>query len=487
MKLASIKLAILFVLLLSLSAFGQQQGLTFDFLGGGARAAGMGKAFLAVSDDGTAGTWNPAGLYVHEKTMMVFSYGYFMPRGRMTYRYDQPNWYGYNHEGAFGSLNYLNIVTPLRIKGHHVVGNVSYSRNFDVYNRFGEILFGHNYWLSDEPNSLSETQGGLSHVSFGLGTRVYDQFSFGLSANIYTGDVVTEETRYIYGDTTISSTHILVENWVYTTDSLRLSGFNLSFGMLYVGDNLRAGAVIRTPFNMKGESDSTQVYITTLNGVGLGYGYNVPRPFLESDTIYTLPTRASKIEIPLTIGLGLAYNIDDNWLVSGDVEYKKFSGKKIYNMAGGDALSWGPSGGDPIIEYTDTMNIPNFSDVFQFRIGTEYILNTSIGEIPLRLGFRNEAFPQGSIESYGIEYTGPLASVPDSSQIFYKFNYGTNQITGFSLSGGTGIHWSQVLLDVAYTYSHFEQDIYRYESGTRQRIYNEWKNHQVTMTFTGYF
>ena len=30
--------------------------------GSGARAAGMGNAFIAVSDDGTAASWNPAGL-----------------------------------------------------------------------------------------------------------------------------------------------------------------------------------------------------------------------------------------------------------------------------------------------------------------------------------------------------------------------------------------------------------------------------------------
>jgi len=38
------------------------QGVSLNRPGSGARAAGMGNAFIAVSDDGTAASWNPAGL-----------------------------------------------------------------------------------------------------------------------------------------------------------------------------------------------------------------------------------------------------------------------------------------------------------------------------------------------------------------------------------------------------------------------------------------
>src|SRR5262245_63808849 len=39
-----------------------QIGTRFTRPGAGARAAGMANAFIAVSDDGTAASWNPAGL-----------------------------------------------------------------------------------------------------------------------------------------------------------------------------------------------------------------------------------------------------------------------------------------------------------------------------------------------------------------------------------------------------------------------------------------
>src|SRR5207247_5699840 len=38
------------------------QNIVFTRSGSGARAAGMANAFVAVSDDGTAASWNPAGL-----------------------------------------------------------------------------------------------------------------------------------------------------------------------------------------------------------------------------------------------------------------------------------------------------------------------------------------------------------------------------------------------------------------------------------------
>ena len=50
-------------LLLAGSATAHAQiGLSLNRAGSGARAAGMGDAFIAVSDDGTAASWNPAGL-----------------------------------------------------------------------------------------------------------------------------------------------------------------------------------------------------------------------------------------------------------------------------------------------------------------------------------------------------------------------------------------------------------------------------------------
>ena len=49
-------------------------------VGSGARAVGMGGAFIAVADDATAASWNPAGLTQLKKPEISFAYSYFRRR-----------------------------------------------------------------------------------------------------------------------------------------------------------------------------------------------------------------------------------------------------------------------------------------------------------------------------------------------------------------------------------------------------------------------
>jgi long-subunit fatty acid transport protein len=49
-------------------------------VGSGARAVGMGGAFIAVADDATAASWNPAGLTQLKKPEFSFALSYFSRR-----------------------------------------------------------------------------------------------------------------------------------------------------------------------------------------------------------------------------------------------------------------------------------------------------------------------------------------------------------------------------------------------------------------------
>lgn len=475
MKLSLFKASILFALILATTACGQEQGLSFNFFGGGARSEGMGQAFLAVSDDGTAGSWNPAGLYIQERTMMVFSYGFLMPRGELSYYIDNALYETYSHGGSYGAINYWNVLSPVRIKGHHVVMNMSYARNFDTYYKFSENLF--RGWMGNEPNAFLDKQGGVSSINLSMGTRIYKQLSFGVAGNLYTGRVVTEETRKFsrdiytfYGNATYASD-------VRSIDSTSFSGFNTTIGFMYTGDAFKVGAVIKTPFNLKGESDSTLYMLSTRNDIGVGQDDSWG--IFQTDTVY-VDNMTSRMEMPLVVGLGLSYQVNDNWLAAGDIEYRKFSGKKVKNL---EALFITPGGDTEERFYTRD---PNWSNVIQFRIGTEYILNTAKGDIPLRAGFRNEAFPEGNISGYEVVYDGAKGNpVNDSTRISYIFNFNDEQVKGYSIAFGTGIHWSQILLDLAYTYTTYDQSVLTSDNALKSE--NNWKNHHLNVTFTGYF
>ncbi len=487
MKLSLFKAALLVTVILTTTAFAQEQGLTFNFFGGGARSEGMGQAFLAISNDGSAGGWNPAGLNVHEKTLMAFSYGFLMPRGKYTFYESSMLSRSYAHSGDFGALNDLSIITPMRIKNHHVVLNLSYTRNFDAYYKFAErLVMPYLYFRASEggfvylpfrlgsndtlPNTQYERHGGINSINFAFGTRLYDKLSLGMSANIYTGTVVTKEQRNLGMDIQYLGFTYSAHSGIDLIDSTKYSGFNATIGMLYVAEGLRAGLVVKTPFNLVGESDSSLYRTTTLN--------NVADPNY-TDTVY-IDNMSSKIESPLIVGAGLGYNASENLLLSADLEFRNFSNKVVKNL---DSILL-TAGGEKLEFYHDTD--PHWSNVIQFRLGAEYLFHSSIGTIPLRAGFRNEAFPFGNISNYGVIYQGEKgAAGNDSSRVSYAFQYNRGcKVTGVSFALGTGIQWSQIILDMAYTYTTYEQKI---SKDSVLRAKNKWNNHHLNFTFTGYF
>ncbi|MCX6827039.1 MAG: hypothetical protein NTV06_07230, partial [candidate division Zixibacteria bacterium] len=223
-------------------------------------------------------------------------------------------------------------------------------------------------------------------------------------------------------------------------------------------------------YHKKNLSPSTY-RITRLNGVINGS---------LSDTLY-VDRMTSKMEMPLMVGLGTAYHVNDNLLLAADLEFRNFAGKVVENL---DSVYF-TSSGERIESYYK--KDPHWKNIWQFRVGGEYIFNTAVGEIPVRLGFRNEAFPGGDVSNYEVRYPGPKGSSGsnnDSARIAYVFDYNTNQTTGLSISAGTGIRWSQIILDIAYTFTSYKQKFYQDDI---LKTENKWKNHHLNLTFTGYF
>jgi len=492
MKLSLFKTTIMFFLILTTTAYSQHQGLGFNFYGGGARSEGMGQAYIALSDDGAAGSWNPAALYVHEKTLMGFSYGSLAPRGYNKYIANATRTLVFDHSGTVSGINDWNIISPLRIKDHHVVLNVSFVRNIDSYFEFREKLYDwsdfdpDNPLDDDDPNAFMQRKGGIHSVNFAMGTRINKQLSFGASANIYTGSVVTDEKRSAIIDIDAidgGAAHGVIS--FRTIDSTSYSGFNFTLGLQYASGKFRSGLMLRTPFILKATSDSTLYIEPAVNGIPAS-----PGGTFDADTVY-IDDMTSKLEMPIMLGFGLAYDITDNWLVSTDLEYRGFKGKTVENL---DSLLL-TSTGDRDEFYSSVDSTPNWSNVIQFRFGTEYMLDTKFGDIPLRLGVRTEVFPSGNISNYTVTYesensasgtqeTDGSSFEVDNRRVSYAFIYDTDKVTGYSLSAGTGIHWSQILLDFGVTYTTYRQSVYQ-DNVLRSK--NRWQNYHFNFGFVGYF
>lgn len=489
----------LFVILTA-SVFGQTnftiEGFKFDFQGSGARAEGMGKAFLSVSDDNTAGSWNPAGLYELDRPILSISYGSLTPKGEsetinedfiLRDVFDPVT----THSGNISGVSGINFVAPLRIKGHPFVGSFSYTRNNQEYSalnqsfdrlRVVEIpIFGDQSFF-DSTNFMvgleSQLKGGLASVNFGLGSRIYKNYSFGVALNVYAGNTIRETSQFAFSDsvTLYPSLQIVrgVED-VQVIDTNKFSGFNFTIGTKYNGEKLNAALVVRTPFALSVNTGKSIFVVGSINEL----------PIIEgTDTTY-FDDILVKYDVPLIIGAGISYQLTEKLLFAMDAEYKGFSGSKVNTR---DSLFLDP-GGDNTEYFTEID--PEWNSVLSIRMGGEYKIPTGIGTIPVRAGFGYLPRVIPNTEP------GPnVVVIPDTVDVYtldidsLNLDIKTSTSTELSLSLGTGIWWKQIHLDFAYSVSFYDRDAVTFNRGTKllEDLYTQKnKDHHFNFTFTGYF
>lgn len=485
-------------MLLAASGFGQVQGIraglqnfNFDFAGGGARAEGMGKAYIALSDDVTGGGWNPAGLHLHDGPIVGISWSRLSPRGKTTASLLSTTT-ELNHSGSFSSISALNLVAPIRIKGHKFVGSVNFNRNYD---EFDASSFGFEETIADSVFSPILGTGATSqeylHVingvpghrrlsleeqldgsfdtwNFSFGTMLYKKISFGISANIFAGTVVHHvlEKDSISGlESNISfnqpATHVLSSELI---DSIRFSGLNFNIGLKYNGERTTAGLMIRTPMSIKAGAVSTLFRVINLNGL----------PF---DSIIILTPNIDppliKYNMPLMVGGGISHRIKDNFLVALDAEYRAYSNSNfkirdsvLINAAGNNTEFFTDAD-------ADTVRTAMWLDGVVIRMGGEYMKKTGLGTIPIRAGFSYVPVPPASL---------------DSTKAGEKFA-DASIVANYNFSVGSGIYWEQIHLDAAYTYTTRSRDVVQFDLDSKENFVTdyEFKNHHFSLSFTGYF
>jgi long-subunit fatty acid transport protein len=163
----------------------------------------------------------------------------------------------------------------------------------------------------------------------------------------------------------------------------------------------------------------------------------------------------AKYDMPLMVGAGVAFRASENLLLAADAEYRHFSGGKI-NLR--DSLRIDPGGHNE--EYFTKFD-PKWNNVFVVRLGGEYLRRTGIGLIPVRAGLGYVPVPSPNVDISG----------------------GTSTVVNYDLSLGTGIHWSQIHLDWAYTYSTADRET----ADSFATVAEKNRNHHFNFTFTGFF
>jgi len=445
--------ALVLLLILSSTAYGQWEALSFDFTGGGARAAGMGKAYLALSDDVNGLSWNPAGVYVVEKPVLGVSWSSLSPKGA-TNVLSPSHYRHFEHSGSIDEVTDFSFAAPVRIKGHQFVGSFSYTRSFDAFED-RESFFAGYIFVPDvgdtayvEETSRNQLSGGANTVNFGFGTRFYGNLSFGVSANIYSGSILREIQTYVY------LPDLFIEDWrqsadveqfISTLDTNKISGVNFTLGLKYAGEKISSGLIVKTPFELKMDFDILIYNILMINDLVEDDG---------TDTIYFMDN-VTKYDMPWTVGLGLAYHASENFVVAADAELRAFKGGKIYVR---EDVTINP-GGDNIETWIELD--PRWDNVFTLRLGSEYLWQTGIGTVPLRGGMG-------------------LCQMPDQNAwLAEDLSVERSTATCYHFSLGTGLHWEQIRFDASYLVS------------TIDRVWGTLdytnRNHHLNLSFTGVF
>ena len=250
-------------------------------VGSGARAVGMGGAFIAVADDATAASWNPAGLTQLKKPEISFAYSYFKRRDDFSSR-SHPETSGVQ-KSSTDDLNYVSFAYPFELFDRNMIVSLNYQllyefeRDIDT-NINSKSLFS---FIKTAKEKIDFTQSGsLKALAPAFAIEVTPDFSLGFTFNIWTDNLFwsngwtskTTINKKVFSGGMLSGGGTL-EEVEKLTDYDRyygFTGFNMNIGFLWdINRYFTLGGVIKTPFTADIKHEQMITTRTRVPGVPL--------------------------------------------------------------------------------------------------------------------------------------------------------------------------------------------------------------------------
>ena len=373
--------------------------------GSGARAAGMGNAFIAVSDDGTAASWNPAGLsqlrkpelsLVHSASWRnLFLEGYrARDRSALFTALRTPN--------TTTDLEFASAAVPFTVRDRPVTVQVGWRRLFQVSGRSQGDVRRIPVSQTGRPESLlrfdNNSSGSVDLWSLAGAVRVTSRLSVGWSTDFYRG--AWQQRLNISEDPGI----LMGTDFVATQSSNEIGDHTMNLGLLLAYPSVRVGVVYHGPLR--------SVFEATTSARSSLAGPSDER--LGRDD-------GGELRFPHSIGLGGAWLPRPLVRLALDVTYDEWTKFLISTKTPG-ASERVQSGFDNLPpELSATRN------TVTVNAGLERLFPVRGRYVPLRLGFTRE--PQGQRDPW-------LRDNSDQTV----------------LAAGTGLNSNSVKLDIALEY-----------------------------------
>jgi long-subunit fatty acid transport protein len=366
-------------------------------VGSGARAMGMGGAFISIADDATATSWNPSGLVQldRKESSFVHVLGHRIERDRFLI---QPLTSA-RQSVNFSDLNYLSYVNPFTWNDQIMAVAVTFQ---NLYNFDRELNIP---VLSDYPMTFQEKQyeieqsGNFYVLGIAYALKVSPSFYMGLTFNLWDNNycswdsIERQKGKIFYRP----------NNVIYYTNSLtrnhyEIQGINFNLGLMYrVNKKIILGAVLKTPF--KGDFNWRKESL-------------VNQPDLVEKTNFTnvspnIYNGVEKIKMPMSYGIGISYKYSERFSIALDIYHTEWH-KFMRELSSGDRLS-ALTGGYDFIQIKDTT---------QIRIGFEYLKHYTSQTIPVCMGLFYDPAPAAN---HVDDYYG--FSIGSGIQIFERYHF----------------------------------------------------------------
>ena len=326
-------------------------------VGSGARALGMGSAFIAIADDATAASWNPGGLTQLEapEFSIVYAWKWQSERFSSTPHPELEGTYSLNLD----ELNYASFVYPIprTLAGRNMVVSLNYQKRLDFdreldFNFRDITAFAGGNRFARRLTIDYKQEGSLSALSPAFGFELTQNLSLGVVWNLYDSRIIGSnewKTRNNFRSVSSLNGRIPTISWgEIAEDYTNVRGNNWTFGLLWKPtERWSVGAVYNTKFS------TTVDYTRSFRSRGAG-----------RDTLQAFDKERRRIEWPQSYGAGIAYRFpNDRLTVSFDWTRREWDNYVEIN-ARGERTS--PITGLP-------KEVSRHKATNTFRLGAEYV------------------------------------------------------------------------------------------------------------------
>lgn len=391
-------------------------------VGSGARAMGMGGAFIALADDATAASWNPAGLIeLQEPEISVVGTYDYRSLDFDSGRHPESNG---SHSDDYTSLNYFSATLPVSwFKS--MVFSINYQRLYDFERSFRRQIDYAQKGLDLKEQSVFDQNGHIGAVGLAGAIELTPHLSLGGTLNVWTDELGWDNgwTGHYRAQATGSQAGVPVTVDTTITDTYeKFRGINFNLGILWETDDWgRFGAVVKTPFTAtvvhRNRFRQTTIYGPPMNTM------TETGPISVDEDV--------ELEMPLSYGLGWTRRVTENISLALDLSRVHWD---HYTLTDSQGNVFSPIDGQ--LEAQSSID-----PTLHVRFGFEYVVRDQKRQfaIPLRAGLFYDPEPGqgGSRDFFGISLGSGLSRKRFSLDAAYQLRWGQGVDTSNLISNST--------------------------------------------------